>query len=1012
MKTHTKMIAASLSLITAVHAFAGVGGLNVQSNLGEPFSGSIVVTGREAQALIQSGSVSVSGGGIHGTVVPQGSDKALIRLRSSAAINDPVLNVTVKAGNQTRQYTVMVNPANYRPKTASNAPTTRPAPVPAPTRTRHPAKRQDVVAPQGSFGNENVTPIADDTTSQAHQAVATPHRSAASARPRYYRAHSSETLASIAARYRPRGMSVQRAMRALVAANPRAFRNGNPNAMYRNVTLYIPTASQWYAYSNRRVQRPHHVRTNPVAPVADMMNRAPTTPAPSETVANPQQTTPTPPAVTEAPKTETKPAVQKQPEKAVEPNKVASTPVLADSENKAKETPAAEPSTATKVEESIAASTASAEMPVQTASVAVASDASAVVVAASQASTAVASAPEPIKQPPMPVEEEPMEEEGFDWMGVGVPVGAAALLLGGGAAYLLNRRKKAAEEEDDEEDDDDVSFASDDKEEEWTVNQNQFDTASKMETADDSEWDLPNDTPATSFETSDELFDLPEEELATPATATNTKQNSFNLDNFEPDNFADFSVEASQAEESDWVVDNTETQEDQWDLDIDSVSKPAAAVAATAVTAAVAAKADDWLDDSFLSTDEPVVAAPVVNVTDTTDEEWLVDDFVAETPNAPVVETATSNDDWLSETFTVDEPTAAIEVAQPATDLDVFDLDMPSAPVAPAVEVNETADALNFGLSDDSLNFTEPTNETATSDDGLDFALPETAPIASDVHTLNESSELDNLSFDVNTAEPVVEDFGWDLPSEPVSPAVEETVSVADFDLDLPSEPATPAVEESLSLNDFGLDLPTEAPAAPTTEEISLDDFGLDLPAVEEPKISLDAPEIAVADFDLNDIPAVEEAPITLDVPESAVDDFGLDLPREEAEPVVEMSLDDFGLDMPVGEPAAAPVAADTSLAFADNLSMTIDEPAPAALPVEEAGDIASWDIADAPKQVDFVSESVDMSAPMEARLELAKMYLEIDDAVAARETLRELIQESSGDVQQQAQQLLNELGG
>jgi len=39
-------------------------------------------------------------------------------------------------------------------------------------------------------------------------------------------------------------------------------------------------------------------------------------------------------------------------------------------------------------------------------------------------------------------------------------------------------------------------------------------------------------------------------------------------------------------------------------------------------------------------------------------------------------------------------------------------------------------------------------------------------------------------------------------------------------------------------------------------------------------------------------------------------------------------------------------------------------------------------------------------------------MYLEIDDAVAARETLRELVTESHGEIQTQAQQLLDELGG
>ena len=61
MKTNTKMIAASLSLITSFSAVAGIGGVHVQSNLGEPFSGSIVVTGQEAKAVLQNGaSVSVA----------------------------------------------------------------------------------------------------------------------------------------------------------------------------------------------------------------------------------------------------------------------------------------------------------------------------------------------------------------------------------------------------------------------------------------------------------------------------------------------------------------------------------------------------------------------------------------------------------------------------------------------------------------------------------------------------------------------------------------------------------------------------------------------------------------------------------------------------------------------------------------------------------------------------------------------------------------------------------------
>ncbi len=229
MKTNTKMIAASLSLITSFSAVAGIGGVNVQSNLGEPFSGSIVVTGQEAQAVLQNGA-SVSGSGISGSVAPHGNGNAIIRLRSNSVVNDPILTFTVRAGNQTRQYTAMINPSHYRPYSSqarSNRGTHKAVEL-KPQQQHRTIERDDVEMQQEMH---EVAP----STAKTH-----------AANPRYHRVHSGETLASIAARYRPHGMSVQRAMRALMAANPRAFRKGK---MYHNVTLYIPTASQFHAYA-------------------------------------------------------------------------------------------------------------------------------------------------------------------------------------------------------------------------------------------------------------------------------------------------------------------------------------------------------------------------------------------------------------------------------------------------------------------------------------------------------------------------------------------------------------------------------------------------------------------------------------------------------------------------------------------------------------------------------------------------------------------------------------------
>ena len=100
-------------------ALAGLGGLNVQSNLGEPFSGSIVISGREAEAVMQSRNISISGANLQGTVVPQGNGNVLLHLHSSSAVHEPILTFTVSAGKQTRQYTAMVNPPRYTPAKAS-----------------------------------------------------------------------------------------------------------------------------------------------------------------------------------------------------------------------------------------------------------------------------------------------------------------------------------------------------------------------------------------------------------------------------------------------------------------------------------------------------------------------------------------------------------------------------------------------------------------------------------------------------------------------------------------------------------------------------------------------------------------------------------------------------------------------------------------------------------------------------------------------------------------------------
>jgi len=99
-----KLITASIALMTSLSASAGLGGLNVQSHLGEPFTGSITVTGEEAQALLNGGKATISNGNLRAAVRKSGGDKAVVTIRSSKAIKDPVLVFQVGVGAQSREY--------------------------------------------------------------------------------------------------------------------------------------------------------------------------------------------------------------------------------------------------------------------------------------------------------------------------------------------------------------------------------------------------------------------------------------------------------------------------------------------------------------------------------------------------------------------------------------------------------------------------------------------------------------------------------------------------------------------------------------------------------------------------------------------------------------------------------------------------------------------------------------------------------------------------------------------
>lgn len=229
--------------MTSLSASAGLGGLNVQSHLGESFTGSITVTGEEAQALLNGGKATISNGNLRAAVRKSG-DKAVVTIRSSKAIKDPVLVFQVGVGAQSREYTAIIDPAGYDSKDAASV-RTRPATESQssePTRNaQQPATKNNKAAGnQAAQARKDVQRKAEKK--QVQTASAKNDTAARSGRRHLVR--TGETLIAIASGIRPQGMTLDQTIQALVNANPDVFIDNNANRMLAGKVLNIPNRSE------------------------------------------------------------------------------------------------------------------------------------------------------------------------------------------------------------------------------------------------------------------------------------------------------------------------------------------------------------------------------------------------------------------------------------------------------------------------------------------------------------------------------------------------------------------------------------------------------------------------------------------------------------------------------------------------------------------------------------------------------------------------------------------------
>ena len=644
-----KLIAASLSLAASVGAHAALGGLQVQSRLNEPFSATVVVTGDEARALA-SAKPTINGADLQATVSRRSGDRAVIRLRSRTPIKEPVMTFWLGVGNQNHQYTAMLDPRDYH---ASGS-----------ARSRHERR-------------------AEAEPGRRHSAESRRHRRAADRREapvqisgESYQIKDGELLVDIAQRVKPAGMTLRQTINALVAANPRAFRNGNPDLMYRGATLTIPDSDTLRRLAHNPPRRVS-TRAQEERPAADT---APTRQQPQvEAQPTPPVTPPAPPAPPVEP---TQPQPQ-QPQQQAQPQQPAQPPVQ---QQPQEQQPAVPPVASDTVPET-PASAALPDMGVSQ---------------PEQASDMMVSEPvvetPPVEVAPPVVETPPMEEEGMDITQMALYGGGGLLALGGLAYLLMNRRRKTAAPArgDDHADDDDDGLY--------------------FESVTDHS-DSLSATPAAPAAAA------PVSQPAAPAAAQPAAVSE-----------QDLGLDLSHLDEQQQLGSTPSTEAaaqqaaaDDWSW-LEESEQPAAAPVAPAAPAAAepVASDDEWLD---FAVEEPAApaqapaqpalepqAAPVAPE----ELDWVLDEtpvaqtFQAEAPAAvEVAEPAQPAVLEMDNTISFEAPSletesvssVAEEAAAPAAASNVmdFDLDFDSTPAAPAqaapVEVSQPASAYTEPVS-------------------------------------------------------------------------------------------------------------------------------------------------------------------------------------------------------------------------------------------------------------------------------------------------------------------------
>ncbi|HFC6347645.1 TPA: FimV/HubP family polar landmark-like protein TspA [Neisseria lactamica] len=956
-----KLIAASVALAASLQAHAGLSGLDVRSNLDEPFSGSITVTGEEAKALLGGGSVTVSEKGLTAKVRKLG-DKAVITVSSAHAVRDPVLVFRVGAGAQVREYTAILDPAGYSPKAGPAFSNNGAAAAPA--------ENQSAKAPRKAGKKD-----AADTLSKAGAQHGKPAHNG-----KTHTVRKGETLKQIAAAIRPKHLTLEQVADALLKANPNVSAHGRLRA---GSVIQIPD------FSKIKAETPKKIKPEPTPPKTAKPQAAP---VPSETpkpaVAAKPAGKPAPaPAETEMPASaKHRPEAASVPSETPEPaGKPASAPAGTEMPAPAKH----RPETASVPSETPEPAAESA--PQEAAASATAAEPAGEIAAEPVAEPAGEVAPEPVAEPAGQVSAEEETESGlFDGLFGGL---YTLLLAGGGAALIalllllrLARTKRARRTEESalaEGAESGPDGASDDGIE-ITFSETEIPTASETAPQPDGNAPLALDEEAEQTLSAEQTFDVgadtPSGHIDLDFDSLETAQNGIVSGALTRDE------ETQNRENADWNT--VESTDSVYEPETPNPYNPVSIVTDTpepdfAEGRPETAGADS--DDIPAGHEE---ATPAQSFSGTQAPSGLAGFLKGSSPETILEKTVGE----------VQTPEALHDF------LKVYETDTVSDNAPETPDFHTAADDLSALMQP----FETPAEEFKAP--AVEENTAETVAETSDFHTA--ADDLSALMQPFET--PAVEEFKAPAVEENTAETVAETPDfhTAADDLSALLQPfETPAFEkfEAPAIEEKAAETVAEMPDFHTVA----DDLSALMQPSEAPAVEENVTETVAETSDFHTV---------ADDLSALLQPFGAPAVEENtAETVAETpdfhtAADDLSaLMQPFETPAAEEKAAEITLETPDS-----NVPEADALPdflKDGEKETVDWSISLAEENIPsnagtgFASEAAGSDTPAEAKYDLAEMYLEIGDRDAAAETVKELLEEAEGDVLKRAQTLAQELG-